>query len=270
MNNQKFLSANDLIAFEQPMVKFTFKYIVVAENSMDVEGKVTLCSSFDIVDQHGSCEKVKVIEKDDNFDGIPDWIEFQVSFSTHFNYGIKSLALVLFLDSRLEQHHCPFQVPSAVIIKKTFVNNLNDRNIVIRGSLQPNQKQALVCPFFLRNVKSHFFHEKLDANQTDLEEFKIARIQENLERNPMHFQFYETSTDFKDFDDKTTVKIKIFIPETATRYKKTFWQLVNDIWINYIAIFIVTFAVCNFLLNHLFEKRWLMARKKSFLKNKEM
>lgn len=273
VNNHKFSSANDLIAFEQPMVKFQFKYIVIAENSMDTKAMVTLCSSFVIIDGHSKCDKIRVIEKDENFDGVPDWIEFSVSFATHFDYGIKSLSLVLFLDSRLEQHHCHFQVPSAVIIKKTFVSNVNNRRIVIKGSLQPHQKQALVCPFFLRNMKSHFFHEKLDASQTNLDEFKITKIQDHLERNPMHFRFQEESTDLDEVESyKTIVKIQLSIPETAARYKKSFWQVVNDIWINYIAIFIITYVVCNFLLNHLFENRLLMARKKCFLslKNKEM
>lgn len=276
VGNHKFSSANDLIAYEQPLVKFKYKYIVIAENAMDNEEKVTLCSSFQALEEpkgHGSCDKIKIKEKDENFDGVPDSIEFSVSFATQFKFGIKSLSLALFLDSRLDQNHCHFQVPSAVIIQKKFVGNINDRRIVIKGSLQPNQKHALVCPFFLRNIKSHFFHDELKANQTDLDKFKFDKIQENLERNPMHFYFQETSTDLEEFDlHETTVTVKMSVPEISTRYKKTFWQIVNDVWINYIAIFVVVYFVCNFILNHLFENRLLIARKTNFLnlKNKEM
>jgi len=65
--------------------------------------------------------------------------------------------------------------------------------------------------------------------------------------------------------------VKMSIPQSGIRYKKSFWLVVNEVWINYIAIFFVSYAVCNFILNHLFENRWLMARKKSFfVKNKEI
>lgn len=268
VNSYQFSLRNDLIAFEQPMVKFQFKYIFVFEHSMDdFSGKVMICSSFDNINSqlgtHEDCAKLKFIEKDVNFDGIVDMIEFSVSIGTNFNYGIKSASLVLFLDSRLE-HNCQFKVPSAVILKKSFINNLNDRQIVIKGSLQPNQKQALVCPFLMRNIKSHFFHDTLELNQTNLKDFKIAKIQETLDRNPLHFFFQEISTDFEELETQSTsVKIKLSIPETETRYKKTFWQVVNDVWINYIAIFIVTYVVCNFVLNQMFENRWLMARKRN-------
>ena len=260
----KFFAKNDLIGFEQPMVKFKFKYILIAENSINTETKPILCSTFDYIGQidHGICDKIKIIEKDENFDGIPDWIEFSASFATNFNYGIKSLSLVLFLDVRLKQHQCYFDVPSAVIIKKTFVNNINNRRFVIKGSLQPNQKQALVCPSFLHNTRSHFFSENLNRSQTDFDELKIEKVQENLERNPTYFHFQEAATDLQEIDSyKTIVKIKLLIKESSTRYKKSFWQIANDFWINYIATFIVTYGICNILLNHLFLNRWLMARK---------
>lgn len=268
VNNSKFSSSDDLVIYEQPMVKFQFKFIYLAENSMESGGKVILCSSFDILNrlvETPNCAKIKVIEKDENYDGKPDELEFTIEFETLFSYGTKSLSLALFLDARLDNQHCSLHIPAAVVInKKTFVDNLSNRRIVISGSLQPIQIQSLVCPFFLRNIKSHFFHANLLANQTNLEDFKITRIQKNLERNPMHLHFQEMFTDLQDIDPtKTTIKIKLKIPEIPLRFKKTFWQLINDAWINYVAVFIVIFAVFKLLLNHLFEKRWLMARKKN-------
>lgn len=272
--NNEIFSSDYIVAYEQPMVKFQFKYIAVMEHAMEAETKVILCSLFDVLNnQEGNsgCAKVKIIEKDVNFDGIPDEIQFTLGFGTMFGYGVKSLSLVMFLDTRLEQK-CSLNIPSAVVInKKLFPNNLNDRKIVISGSLRNQQNHALVCPFFLRNVKSHFFNENLAKNETSLDKLSISRIKDNLERNPMHFRFQESSTDFEELDtESSSIKIKLRIPEVPIRYKKTFWKAVNDVWINYIAIFVVTFVVCNFLLNHLFENRILMARKKSSLKAKEI
>lgn len=274
INNNNFALSDDKIAFEQPMVKFQYKYIFIAEHSYESESKSIICSSFGHLNEltgPENCAKIKIIEHDENYDGIPDEVKFSVEFHTMFRYGVKSISLVIFLDARLN-NQCKFRVPSAVIInKKIFPNNFNDRTIVISGSLQPDQQQALVCPFFLRNVKSHFFFEKLNENQTDVDEFKLARIQENLEQNPLHLRFQETATDLKELDtDKTTVKIKLKIPQIAIRYQKTFWQLINDAWINYVAVFAVTFSVANLILNLLFENRWLRARKQNYLKNQEM
>ena len=268
VNNNSFSSSKDLSVFEQPMVKFPFKYIFIAEHSMEASEAI-LCSSFEQLHHLSdteNCSKMKVIEKDENFDGIPDEIHFTFDFNTKFHYGVKSVSMAIFLDTRIEDQ-CQFRVPSAIVInKKQFYNNLNDRQIVIRGTLQPVQSHPLICPFFLRNIKSHFFYEKLNENQTNLEEFGMANIQENLNRNPMSFQFQETSTDLVHVDNfKTSVKVKLRIPQSTIRYKKTFWQNVNDIWINYVAIFIVTFVIANLILNFLFESRWLMARRKIYI-----
>lgn len=273
INGSNFSLADDVIVFDQPMVKFQFKYIFVAEHSMDSEQKAILCSSFDALNQQegvGNCAKLKVMERDDNFDGIPDEILFTLDFHTMFRYGIKALSLVAFLDARID-HHCQFRIPSAIIISKRSFHVSTDFKILISGSLQPIQDQALRCPFFLRNIKSHFFYDNLNENQTNLEEFHLRKIRENLERNPLHFHFQETSTDLQGpQDDKTSIEIKLKIPQIPIRYKKTFWQDVNDVWINYIAVFVVTFSIGNFLLNHLFENRLLIARREIYNKNKEI
>lgn len=264
INNNKLPSSSDVIKYEQPMVKFQYKYIFIAINSMENDGKVMMCSSFDFLKQSvemDNCAKIKFTEKDTDFDGVPDEINFAYDFHTMFNYGVKSISLVIFLDSRLEAQ-CKLSVPSAIVVKKTFVNNMSDRQIVIRGSLLPSQRRALICPFFLRNTKSHFFYEKLQEKTSTLEEFNIERISDNLERNPVHFRFKESSTDqYELHQDKTTVHINMKIPEVPIRYNKSFWQALNDIWINYLAIFAITFYVSNLLLKHLFENRWLMARE---------
>lgn len=274
VNNDSFSPSDFIVSYEQPMVKFQFKYIAVMEHAMETDGKVTLCSLFDLLndqEKNSNCAKVKIMERDVNFDGIPDEIQFTLGFETTFGYGVKSLSLVMFLDARLA-HQCQFKVPSAVVInKKLFPNNLNDRHIVITGSLQNDQSQALVCPFFLRNVKTHFFDNNLVRNETNLEKLSISAIKDNLERNPMHFHFQESSTDFKDLDSEmSSITIKLKIPEVAVRYKKTFWRALNDVWINYLAIFVVTFFACNFLLTHLYENRILTSRKKSSMKTKEI
>lgn len=262
------------IVYEQPIVKFQYKYLIIAENSMEVDDKkAIMCSSFDFLNiNYGNdteeCSKIKVSERDLNFDGIVDEINFSVDFRTSHNYGIKSASVAFFLDARISDQ-CHMRVPSAVIFNKNL-NFGNDRKILINGKLQGDQIQALACPFFLRSIKSHFFYEKLNENQTNLEEFEITKIQERLEHNPMHFKFHETSIDASELsNDVTTIKIKLKIPEIAMRYQKTFWNRLFDFWIQFLALFAITLTIINFLLSHIFENRWVMSRRKNYVKDKE-
>lgn len=268
VNGNKFSSGN-VVSYEQPLVNFQYKYIVTAENSLDSEEKIVLCSSFDFLNQFNEtekCAKFKFLEKDTNFDGAADEMIFTFEMHSIYQYGMKSISIVLFLDTRLTDQ-CSFSVPSAVLINRKMLDkNFHDRVISIIGSLHPVQSKPLICPFFLRNAKSHFFFDKLNENQTNLEEYKISRIRENLQHNPLHFEFLESSTDLQNVEsDKTSITIKLKIPDVPIRYQKSFWKSLNDLWINYIAIFAVTFFSINYLLNQLFESRWLMARKKSYL-----
>lgn len=261
------------VTFEQPVVKFQYKYILTAENSVDNETRRDiLCSSFDILNQQNEtekCTKIKVSEKDTNFDGIIDELAVNFEFNTVNNYGIKYFSAVLFIDARINGQ-CEFRVPTAVILQKRFFDNFYNRNILVNGKLEIDQSQALVCPFVLRNVKSHFFYENLNVNQTNLEEFQLTAIREHLEHNPAHFKFKETSMDHQDLnDDKTSVKIRVKIPELPIRYQKTFWQKIMDFWMQFISIFVITIAIENWMLNYIFENRLVITRRKNYIKDKE-
>lgn len=272
VNNNSLLLNKDFIVYEQPQVKFQYRYVFTADHTM--EGRDTVvCSSFQQLNQFEDttkCGKVKVVEKDFNHDGVADELQVTFEFGTNFHYGARSISMAIFLDSRINDQ-CQFRIPSAVIInQKHLVNNQNERQIVVRGELKPFQSHALVCPFFLRNVKSHFFFDNLNENQTDLEAFSMESIQENLDRNPMNLQFDETSTVLGEVDKhQTTVVVKVRIPQIPIRYRKTAWQKVNEVWMNYLAAFAVAFFSINFVLNHLFESRWLLARRRLYLEKSD-
>ena len=264
---------NHFVTFEQPVVKFQYAYILTAENSVDNEtGKDILCSSFDVLNRFNEtekCSKIKVSEKDTTYDGIIDELIFTFEFNTINNYGIRSVTIVLFLDARIESQ-CEFRVPAAVLLQKKMSENFYNRKISIFGNLEVIQNQALICPFFLRNVKSHFFYELLNENQTNVEEFRLSSIRAHLEHNPMHFEFKETTTDYEQFsDEKTTIKIHVKIPELAVRYQKSFWQKMMNFWMQFLSLFIITIVIENYLLNYIFENRLIITRKKNYIKDKE-
>jgi Transmembrane protein 231 len=243
----------------------------LGENAFENSEKMILCSSYAFLNQFNEtsikCSKFKFSEKDENFDGKSDEMNFSFHMHTIYAYGLRSISIVLFLDTRVTDQ-CSFHVPSAIIInKKIFANNFSDRKIFISGSLQAAQVQSLKCPFFMRNRKSHFFFDQNHKTKTNLDEFHPSKIRENLERNPLHFNFQESSTDLQHVDrDETTISIRMRIPSVSIRYQKSFWKTVNDLWINYIAIFSVTFLAANLTLNKLFDSRWLMARKERYVK----
>jgi hypothetical protein len=138
------------IVYEQPSVKFQYKYLIFAENSMENEdSKAIMCSSFEFLNIYENitenCGKIKVSERDLNFDGVPDEINFSFDFHTTHNYGMKSLSMAFFLDARINDQ-CNMRIPTAVILNKNFNFN-NDRKILIAGKLEAEQIQ----------VKNNFF-----------------------------------------------------------------------------------------------------------------
>lgn len=123
----------------------------------------------------------------------------------------------------------------------------------------------------MRNVKTHFFYENLNENQTNFQQYELAKIEESLHRNPAYIYFQETSMHYQELDaEKTTIELHLKIPELPARYKKSIWQKGNDIWINFLALFFITFLIANYLLNRLFESHLLWARKKHYSKDKEL
>lgn len=62
INNNKFVSEDNLIIYEQPYVKFQYKYFLLIENTLD--DKLIACSSFEYINkltnEIDSCSKIKV------------------------------------------------------------------------------------------------------------------------------------------------------------------------------------------------------------------
>jgi hypothetical protein len=262
------------IVYEQPVVKFTYKYIIIAENSMiNDESKTILCSSFDILNSSNdtiSCPKLVVKEKDLNFDGIADEIWISAHLSTMHNYGIKSITAILFFDARLNAQ-CELKVPTSIILNKKITGNFNNRIFEFNGNLKPVQSSAIICPFFLRKSKTHFFYENIDENQTEIEEFDLPHIRNRFEMNPLFISYDETSLDLNRIEEtKTMINFKVKIPVISVYYKKSFWQkLLFDFWVSFIALFVISFAIINFILSHLFENRYINARRKNYIKDKD-
>jgi hypothetical protein len=63
INNNKFVSNDNLIIYEQPYIKFQYKYLLLIENTLD--DKLIACSSFEYLNKLtsgiDSCSKIKVI-----------------------------------------------------------------------------------------------------------------------------------------------------------------------------------------------------------------
>lgn len=140
------------------------------------------------------------------------------------------------------QNHCEYQIPAAILINKRFLpENLNDREIHLKGDLDIRQYSSLQCPYFLRHVQSHFYFENLNVNKTNLESYKISELMDNINKNPASFYFNEFSFNYgKLTTDKTTINVNIKIHELKIRYRKTFWRILIEKWILYLSIFLIT------------------------------
>lgn len=128
---------------------------------------------------------------------------------------------------------------------------------------------SLQCPFFMRNIKSLFYLDPINENQTDIEDYKIEKIEKTLKNNPAYFYFDEKSTHSGELSDgKSSITINMKIQEVQVRYRKSFWQNLGDIWIVFLSIGALTCFLANMLLTCLFEKRWIWARKRNHFANK--
>ncbi len=149
------------------------------------------------------------------------------------------------------------------------MENSVDREIEINGNLNVHQLMSLQCPFFMRNIKSLFFLDILNSNQTTLSDYKLKEIERKLQNNPAYFYFDEKSTYYGDLKDGgTSIRINMKIQELQLRYKHSFWQNVSNAWIVYLSIAIITFLSANCLLTCLFSNHWLWARKRNYVTNK--
>uniref|UniRef100_A0A336M9W9 Transmembrane protein 231 n=1 Tax=Culicoides sonorensis TaxID=179676 RepID=A0A336M9W9_CULSO len=260
----------DLLIFEQPKVQFSYKYIfsAVLRNEATDNQKLVTCSSFskynELTENHQNCNGIKFIDFDHNHDQKTDELRFSFEFDTLPAYFVQSVSVLIQIDSEIESQ-CKFNVPAMIILEKHYQpqmisSNFTSMEVKLNGNLVSKQRRALVCPFFLRNIKSHFYYNVLDTNSSHIDDYSFEKIQCQLEMNPIFLKFEEENE--RKFDSKELnfkFELKVDVDDIMIRYQFTLWQIVNQIWIQYVAVLVVFYILGEKIKDYIFRNQYLAA-----------
>lgn len=244
------------IMAEQPETTQIFQYSLIAEHSTG--NKITICETIDQSRQKptSDCTKIRILEKDKNFDGKSDEILVSFEFFS-LEYGIKSFSLMIFFESHLS-NICHISASSLITLNQKSIKN--GRSVVVYGSLYPIQNQPLICPYFSRNVQSHFFNASYTANGENVERENFVK-HEDFNHYPMYFRFHEIATSYQEFNhQKTSITLHVKIPQVHISYKKKITNIALELWKSFFSLVIITLILSNLMLQYLFEKKCLKAR----------
>ncbi|XP_063697664.1 transmembrane protein 231 [Culicoides brevitarsis] len=254
----------ELLLHEQPNTKFSYKYIFRATLGNEIDEKLVTCSSFAsynaLTEPYQECNGVTFLEFDKNHDQKVDEMKFSFSFDLIPTYKVTSFQLLIFLDSFVEAQ-CKFKLPTVIAIDKEFAEkSIHGSKMSVKGALLAKQQRALTCPYFLRGIKTHFFYNLIIDNATQTHEFSNEAIMEKLFLNPVYLKFQEeTSKVTKSRTESFTMDLTVDVEEIMLRYHYTLWQIVNRIWIQYLAVFVIFYICGEKIKDYLFRNQYLAA-----------
>ncbi|XP_055547196.1 transmembrane protein 231 isoform X1 [Wyeomyia smithii] len=257
------------LVYEQPAVKFTYRYLFLAEiDQPEIGNEVIACSSFNAfntltAERQQECTTLKVATGDRNEDGKIDSLSVSVSFNLpDESTGLVFYSFYFFLEAEI-MNNCYFLIPAFISLNKITPpkRSFNSGTITHRGHLQSGQSASLQCPFFMRNIKTHFNHNYLpNENFTRLEEFLPDSIQARIEAsNAAYFNFNPQRIDWEqDGSGEVTIRVKLLIGgedsrQTALLYRASIWQKVLQLWIQYFSVLIVFLWIADLVKDRLFE-----------------
>lgn len=232
-------------------------------------------------------------EKDYDFNGKTDQINFQIIFRPPAGYALDYFNLFLEIDTQLSvsvkavcidfkiiftqtivylfekktvivtfsQNRCELKIPAAILIQQEQItDNFYSGEITIEGHVKMIQKQGFHCPFFLHHKKTHFFHTLIPENSTDIEDYDLSNIQKRLSSNPAYISYEKMSKSWnRRQNDLIILNIILNIEEISTRYHKTFWQRLGFIWIEYLSILIIFCYAIDIMKTHIFTEQIIKA-----------
>jgi Transmembrane protein 231 len=181
-------------------------------------------------------------------------MNFEISFNRPDSAALTSLSLYLELKTSLEKI-CGFIVPAAVILHQLTPPTFLAQNLQLVGDLRLKQATTLHCPYFMFDQKSHFHPTIINQNSSRLTDYDLSKAYSKLVTNPAHFHFIEefrTTGDNNRFDE-FTLRLNLSLPEVIVRYRKTFWRLLFEFWIQYLAIFVVLYVLADNFKRFLFK-----------------
>ncbi|XP_053692199.1 transmembrane protein 231 [Sabethes cyaneus] len=257
------------LVYEQPTVRFTYRYLFLAEvDQPEVGNEIITCSSFDayntLATERQECTTLKVVTHDSTANGKLDSLRVSVSLNLpDESLGLVFYSFYFFLDAELKSN-CDFRVPAFICLDKKTPQKQSFKSgtITHRGQLKSSQSASLQCPFPMRNIKTHFNHNYFaNENFTRLEEFLPETIQSRIEASNAAFLYFEPlRTDWeRDGSDVVTIQLDLLVGgedsrHTALLYRASIWQKLLQFWIQYFSVLVVFLWIADRAKDWLFEK----------------
>lgn len=160
------------------------------------------------------------------------------------------------------QRQCHLQIPAALLFQQMQVpSNFQSGEIFIDAHLDLIQRTAFHCPFFLRQIKSHFYHTVVPENSTDTKDYEMSAIRKKLRNNPAYMSVGQTPVIQWNRipSNEIVLNIDLHINEVAGRYHTSFWQRLGQVWIHYLSIFLVCAYLMEKLKSYIFSRQMIRA-----------
>lgn len=132
--------------------------------------------------------------------------------------------------------------------------------IQIEADLNFVQRTGFYCPYFLRQIKSHFYHSIVPENSTNIQDYEIVNIRRKLKNNPAFMAINPATTYWRRRPTGDIVlTVSLSIDEVESRYHTSLWQRLGQIWIYYLSIFLVCAYGMEKLKSYIFSRQMIRA-----------
>ncbi|KAI8428046.1 hypothetical protein MSG28_002339 [Choristoneura fumiferana] len=237
--------------FEQPVVHFTYDYLLVAET--DDPSQPIVCGN-DNYDHEENCAEILVEEYDSNRDGNYDILEFKLKLNLPPGRTIASVLLILGLDFQLKMV-CPLHMQGLAVISKEF--SLPSSGLIYYGDLRLYQTIHLPC--MVNNIDTKYNHSLFNQLKDRQENAVDAIIRDYFIREAIVMTQTLHSRSQNSHTGTMHMNIRLRVPETEVLYKPSLLQELKWAWPQYLSIVAVFYWIFNKIKKFVFNNRLLMA-----------
>lgn len=159
------------------------------------------------------------------------------------------------------QKMCQLKLPAAVLLEQIPIPiNFNGGEIHVDASMIVEQYQGFYCPFFLRSIRSHFYHDILPENSSDIGDYELPTIRKRLTNNPAYVIANTPKIQWNRFiANEIQLNVNLNVNESITRYNVSYWQHLGLIWIQYLSILVVCWKALDKLKDYMFSHQLIKA-----------
>lgn len=124
------------------------------------------------------------------------------------------------------------------------------------------QYVEFTCPFPGRNVKTSFRHLNVSSNSSNIKQFGIEPLLDQLKSNPAFYELDIQETYFRRGppEQGLSIQLDVDVLQLAARYHLSIWERLGQFWLYFASFFGISFYIMNklkdFLFGHHIVRSW--------------